>query len=229
MRQLGLFAKYWEPGEVKTRLALSIGEQAASELYHQLLATTVHRFESFPAKRILAYSPPEKQLEFEQLAGANWDLAPQTAGHLGNRMQSYFADGLSDGQTEIILIGADSPTLSTETVQLAFEELQRHDVVIGPARDGGYYLIGCRQQLPDIFEEIHWGSNRVLPQTLEKLKSSELSYAVLPEWYDVDHLEDLITLQKELTESGCSHPEYQTLRKIVCQTLEAFRTTNHSE
>ena len=136
---------------------------------------------------------------------------------------------LATGQDEIILIGADSPTLSTETVWLAFEQLQRHDVVIGPARDGGYYLIGCRQQLPDIFEEIHWGSNRVLQQTLEKLKSSDLSYAVLPEWYDVDHLEDLITLQNELTQSGYNHPEHQTLRKIVCQIMEAFRTTNRSE
>ena len=229
MRQLGLFAKYWEPGQVKTRLAMSIGEQAASRLYREFLATTVQTFQSFPAERILAYWPLEKRLEFKQLTGSRWNLAPQTAGDLGARMQAFLAGGLTAGREQIVLIGADSPTLSPETVQLAFESLDQHDVVIGPARDGGYYLIGCRRKIPGIFEDIHWGSADVFQQTIRKLDSSPLSYTILPEWYDVDRLDDLVTLHHELTQPALKPSWPATLVETVCQVMDEFGITSRSE
>ena len=229
MKRLGLFAKYWEPGRVKTRLAESIGEQAASHLHREFLASSLATFQSFPAERILAYWPPDRRPEFAQLAGPTWDLLPQRAGHLGSRIQAYFAAAAESGQERTILIGADSPTLSTTMVQDAFDQLKQHEVVIGPARDGGYYLIGCRGIVPDIFEEIEWGSGRVFEQTIRQLKSTGLSYAVLAPWYDVDRLDDLLALHQELTNPAPGQSPNQDLVAAVGQIVAELTIEDRSK
>ena len=229
MRQLGLFAKYWEPGQVKTRLAESIGDQAASRLHREFLANLLATFQSFDARRILGYWPRDRRSEFAQLAGPSWNLMPQTAGHLGARIRAYFADAAEAGQQRTVLIGADSPTLSTTMVQDAFDQLNQHEVVIGPARDGGYYLIGCRGIVADIFEEIDWGSDRVFEQTMRQLKSSGLSYAVLTEWYDIDRLDDLLALYQELTHPLPGQACNPDLVKTVGQVVEELSVEDRSK
>lgn len=228
MKQLGLFAKYWEPGQVKTRLAASIGDLAASHLHRAFLASSLATFQSFPAERILSYWPPERQSEFAELAGPSWTLWPQQSGNLGARMAAYFAAAANHGQERTVLIGSDSPTLPTATVQEAFDQLKQHDVVIGPARDGGYYLIGCRGANPDIFKEIEWGSGQVFDQTIQRLESSRLSYAVLTPWYDIDRLEDLRTLHQELTDRASPQSPNSDLAAAVNQVICNLTIDDHS-
>ena len=228
MKQLGLFAKYWEPGQVKTRLAASIGDLAASHLHRVFLASSLATFQSFPAKRILSYWPPDKQSEFAKLAGPNWTLWPQQAGDLGLRMAAYFTAAANQGQKRTVLIGSDSPTLPEATVQEAFDQLKQHDVVIGPARDGGYYLIGCRGTHPNIFKEIEWGSGQVFDQTIQRLESTSLSYALLTPWYDIDHLEDLRTLHQELTDRAFPQDSNSDLVAVVNQVISNLTIDDHS-
>ena len=228
MKQLGLFAKYWEPGQVKTRLAASIGDTAASHLHRAFLASSLATFESFPAKRVLAYWPVGRQSEFAQLAGPNWNLWPQQAGDLGARMAAYFAAAVKDGQERTVLIGSDSPTLPIAMVQDAFDRLKQHDVVIGPARDGGYYLLGCRAIVPDIFQEVAWGSGQVFAQTIQQLDSMSLSYSVLAPWYDIDHLEDLHTLHQELADRPSPQSPNSNLAAAVDQVISKLTNDDHA-
>ncbi len=229
MRQLGLFTKYWEPGLVKTRLAKAIGDQAAAQLHREFLKTTLQTFQSFQAERLLSYWPRERRSEFEALAGNSWTLAPQTTGNLGIRMQSYFTAALEAKYQQAVLIGSDSPTLPPCIVETAFEKLQQHDVVIGPARDGGYYLIGCSQAVPGIFDDIDWGSGQVFEQTTTKLNSLGIRHAVLAEWYDIDQLEDLINLEAELKKPDHRQSWPPALIQLVTQVLEAFPFHDHSD
>ena len=229
MRQLGLFAKYWEPGLVKTRLAKAIGDPAAAQLHHEFLKTTLQTFHSFQAERVLSYWPHERRPEFEELSGNSWTLAPQTAGNLGTRMQSYFTEAFQSKQQQVVLIGSDSPTLSPCIVETAFNKLQKHDVVIGPARDGGYYLIGCSRPVPGIFDNIDWGSRQVFEQTSNKLNSLGIRYAVLTEWYDIDQLKDLISLEAELTQPDHGQSWPPALVQLVTEVLKAFQPHDHSD
>ncbi len=203
--QLGVFAKYWRSGDVKTRLAKSIGPAAASAVYREFVLLLLRRFSATADQRVLAYAPREREAEFRAVAGGvaagdAWRLEPQHAGGLGQRMQAYFMSAHERGAERVVLIGSDSPTLPVEWIEQAFEKLQAFDVVVGPSEDGGYYLIGVRGALPPIFTDIRWSTSDVLPQTLAALAAAGASYHLLPKWYDVDQLQDLRRLQRELQE-----------------------------
>jgi hypothetical protein len=105
-------------------------------------------------------------------------------------MAAFLDEQLRAGAETVVLLGSDSPTLPLELVRQAFKELDRADVVLGPATDGGYYLLGCARRLPPIFNGIPWGSCRVLAETVARLSDPTWRLAVLPPWYDVDTLED---------------------------------------
>jgi rSAM/selenodomain-associated transferase 1 len=199
MRQFGIFAKYWAPGEVKTRLAASIGAEAAARLHGAFVRTLLTRFAETGDSRALAFAPPEKRAEFETVAAGAWRLEPQAAGDLGRRMQTYFEVAFAARAERVVLIGADSPTLPAAIVEDAFEQLESRPVVIGPARDGGYYLIGAAREPPPIFASIAWSQPTVLAETVARLQSARREYVLLPEWYDVDTLEDLVRLNVELS------------------------------
>lgn len=108
MNQLGIFGKYWERGRVKTRLAASIGDLAASRIYLASLKTLLNRFAGVDARRILAFSPPDTRAEFANLAGVKWQLEDQASGDLGNRMHTYFERAFAAGATRVILIGSST-------------------------------------------------------------------------------------------------------------------------
>jgi len=198
MDQLGMFAKYWEPGRVKTRLAASIGDQAASRLYHRFVLTLLRRFAHVGQRRVLAYAPAERGAEFAAWAPAGWQLAPQAGGDLGQRIQAYFAGALRDGATRVVLVGSDTPNLPVEYVDEAFQRLSQVPVVLGPADDGGYYLVGAAGCVPPIFAGIPWSSPQVWPQTVARLRDAGCPYGVLPPWYDVDDLASLRRMDRDL-------------------------------
>ncbi|MCO6457696.1 MAG: TIGR04282 family arsenosugar biosynthesis glycosyltransferase [Pirellulaceae bacterium] len=223
-----MFAKFWAPGQVKTRLAAHIGPAAASRLYRTFLTTLLWRFHRIGGQRVLVYSPGDRRAAFEMLAtgrlagphrplarqsatAGDWRLAPQGAGDLGQRMRRYFQRTFSQGVRRAVLIGSDSPTLPTRYVLRAFELLRSHDVVLGPCGDGGYYLIGARDRVPPVFDDMPWSTPQVWPRTVERLASGGWSLAQLAPWYDIDDLEGLNRLRAELSQS----PAQGSLRSLA--------------
>lgn len=195
---LGMFAKYWEPGRVKTRLGRSIGLQAAAEVYRAFIAAQLHRLRCTADQRVIVYTPGDRREQFQHLAVNHWQLKPQADGNLGARMQRFFSDAFAAGAARVVVIGSDSPTIPLDILDQAFDQLQRAAVVLGPSADGGYYLIGMREECPKLFDSIAWGSRHVWQQTIRELERQRMPFVCLPPWYDVDELEDLRRLSREL-------------------------------
>ena len=216
VRQLGVFAKYWQPGAVKTRLAAHWGDVAASRLSRGFLVAVLNRLATRADRRLLVFTPAERRAEFAELAAGRWELAPQTAGDLGQRMQGYFEAAFAAGARRVLLIGSDSPSLPCELVERAFTLLETRDVVLGPTPDGGYYLVGAADRVPPIFAGVAWSTPRVWEQTMEQVRVAGLSLAELPPWYDVDEPVDLARLRAELA-SRCDEPELAQLARLVEQ------------
>ena len=207
---LGMFAKYWQPGQVKSRLAATLDEQRAAKVQRLFVEALVARLAKVADRRVLTFSPPERHAEFLHVAGLDWDLQPQASGDLGERMRHFFATSL-DQADRVVLIGSDSPDLPTEHIRAAFEALQGHDVVLGPAADGGYYLVGAARRVPPIFEGIAWSTPEVWPQTIEHLCTAGLAWHELPTWYDVDDEQSLSALVLSLTLEQASDPQLAAL------------------
>lgn len=220
MFQVGIFAKYWEPGRVKTRLAASIGEAEAANLYGEFLLTLLDRFRTSGDRRVLAYSPAERVKQFAEIADGVWQLEPQSAGDVGRRMTNYFAGAFNTGATRAALIGSDSPTLPQDVFDLAFQALDAADVVLGPSDDGGYYLVGASRPFPAMFEGIEWSSARVFQQTVDRLAQSDLTWSALPPCYDIDDLDDLQRLQNELSECAVKEEALIRLSSAVDGVLQ---------
>jgi len=211
-RVLGLFAKKPEPGAVKTRLAAASGARApksppkwsprspewAAEVYNAFLLDALERLSTLKVERVLAFTPEDARSWFEPLAGEQWQLVPQTGEDLGRRMAAFFSGCFAAGAHAAVLLGADSPTLPLGHVAQAFAELSRADLVLGPATDGGYYLIGCVPPVPAIFDGVDWGTDPVLEQTVARVQRNARRLALLPPWYDVDTIEDWHCLRGHL-------------------------------
>ncbi|MCC3156848.1 TIGR04282 family arsenosugar biosynthesis glycosyltransferase [Hymenobacter sp. 15J16-1T3B] len=184
-----IFARYPELGKVKTRLAAGLGEEAALSIYRQLLAHTRAAVAPLPAARTLwlAAAPPPA-------AGPLWPGTAQqlqpVGADLGQRMAHAFAAAFAQGARRVVVIGTDCPGLRTELLATAFEQLRHHDVVLGPAADGGYYLLGLGQPQPALFEGIRWSTDSVLRDTLAIAERQRLTVARLPTLQDVDTAED---------------------------------------
>lgn len=198
LKQLGVFAKYWEPGTVKTRLSKSLGAEQAASLYHDFLSVTLRRCESIDARRMLVYWPADRQREMAELAGASWQLQTQSPGDLGLRMRNFFRSALQGRGSRVVLVGSDSPHVPLDRIDMAFERLRKVPVVVGPSEDGGYYLLGATRLIPEIFVDIDWSSKRVWQQTQDKLRATGTPYEALPIWYDIDELSDLERLSTQL-------------------------------
>ena len=226
MNTLGIFAKSPQPGRVKTRLGEVLGHEAAAQLYAAFLRDLLDRFATVADRRIVGYSPgtPDVEAEFHELGGRNYGLWPQPPGGLGKRMQQFFSEALVESAGPVVLIGSDSPTLPTQYVQRAFEELAEVDCVIGPATDGGYYLIGMRRLIADVFDKINWSGADVLAQTIRRLRDSRCSMRLLPVWYDVDTVEDLAFLRGHLLGLSASGSP-----GLACQTAEWLESHTHDD
>jgi len=219
--QLGIFAKFWEPGKVKTRLGASIGNEPAAALHHANVATLVGRMGTEADRCVLAISPWEQRGAFEELVQRRceradmWQIEPQPTGDLGARMQQYFDEAFAHGCERVVLIGSDSPTIPSQIIRGAFESLTSNDVVLGPAEDGGYYLVGARGKAPSIFDGVDWGTERVWDQTMQHITAGDLSLGKVAIGYDVDRIDDLRRLQTELTESEFDAPLWAELKQAV--------------
>jgi rSAM/selenodomain-associated transferase 1 len=197
-RVLGLFAKRPAAGQVKTRLAADSSPEWAAAVAGAFLQDVLESLKSIDARRVLAFAPSSERAFFSAIVADRYELTPQFEGDLGRRMAAFFAEQFAAGARDVVLLGTDSPTLPVSFVEQAFRELQHADVVLGPATDGGYYLIGCRGKVPPIFDSIAWSGPQVLAQTVHEISAAGLRLALLPPWYDVDTLADWQMMQGHL-------------------------------
>lgn len=195
MKILGVFAKQPILGQVKTRLAAATSPAWAQRVAQALLEDTLERVCQVQAWRTLVYAPSSAAAFFEPLAQGRCDLMPQGDGDLGQRLQQFFTHARRQGFARIIAVGADSPTLPIAWIEQAFEQLEASDVVIGPALDGGYYLIGAGTKEFSVFDGIPWSTARVLETTIERVEQASARLALLPPWYDVDTADDWALLR----------------------------------
>jgi len=191
MRRLLIFLKYPTPGQVKTRLAASIGDQAACEVYRACAELTLERLRPLRRETTICVDPPEAMPRARAWLGAGWALWPQEGRTLGERLAGATASGFLRGGQRVVVIGTDSPWLNASDVDTAFDALERAGLVIGPTEDGGYYLIGLSRPAGGVFAGITWSAPSVYAQTLANARALGLSVQTLPLGYDVDHLEDL--------------------------------------
>lgn len=200
MTTLGVFARLPAPGSCKTRLARALGPLRAAELAGAFLHDTLRRFSGAAARRIVCFTPDtdESRTFFATAADPEDQLWPQPDGDLGVRLARFFDHAFTAAGGRVLVIGSDSPTLPLSCVALAFDALHRHDCVLGPSADGGYYLLGLRVPCPLLFSGITWGTAAVFEQTLHAARSAGLSVNVGPPWYDVDTVDDLERLRAEL-------------------------------
>jgi rSAM/selenodomain-associated transferase 1 len=189
-RVLGVFAKQAVPGQVKTRLAASRSAEWAAGVAAAFLGDSLDRFAQIDARRIVTFAPDSAAAQFATVCPRGFDLIPQGDGDLGRRLERFFGTQLRAGAESVVVVGTDSPTLPPAFIEQAFEAVATADVVLGPATDGGYYLIGCSRRVPPIFHDITWGCRTVLAQTVARLAEAALRLALLPPWYDVDTLDD---------------------------------------
>jgi rSAM/selenodomain-associated transferase 1 len=213
-------AKQPLPGLVKTRLAAETTSAFAARVASAFLSDSLDRLASIDARRILAFSPQEARDFFLSLARGRFELTAQVDGDLGQRMAAFFEGQFRNGAEKIVLIGVDSPTLPLTHIEEAFAKLEQADLVIGPATDGGYYLVGCSvgrisnpsHRLPPIFEGISWSEPTVLQDTISRLQRTEWGLALLPPWYDVDTLNDWQMLRGHLAAMRCARVDPQLPR-----------------
>jgi len=190
--RLLLFTKAPEPGRVKTRLAALLGTDAAADLYENLLHDCLELCVSADLCPVEIYCSPSTGHDFFQQCRARYHigLQQQLQGDIGQRMSRAIMSALQRAE-HVVLIGADCPALTADDLDSAFHALQQGtDVVLGPAEDGGYYLIGMSAHHPDLFENIPWSTHQVLAATETLLREQGLSWHSLPVHRDVDTAED---------------------------------------
>lgn len=183
-----IFTRNIQLGKCKTRLARTLGPEKALEIYRQLVKHTAEISKEVVADKWVYYSEyPEKEDLFDPLIFKKFK---QRGEDLGARMEEAFKQGFDSGFKKIVLIGSDIMDLFQDDLSAAFDALDHSPFVIGPARDGGYYLLGMKKLKRELLADISWGSDRVLAETLRKLQTKE--YSLLDERNDIDIYEDLI-------------------------------------
>jgi len=182
-----VFVRNPELGRVKTRLAKTIGDQAALEIYEILSKHTAKIISEIDSDKLIFYS--EKIQDNDIWTVINCKKQIQTKGDLGQKMLDAFQYGFSLGYKKIIIIGSDLYSLRTKHIKSAFEQLENYDVVIGPALDGGYYLLGLNSVIPEIFKQKQWSTSSILKDTLSDLKKFNVN--LLKPLNDIDTYEDL--------------------------------------
>lgn len=254
---LGLMAKHWTPGNVKTRLGRSIGMQRSARLHALFVRHLCLTLKDVGSEREFVGSPSDALPTLERELPAHWKVVAQSDGDLGERMKTWFRSHLactpqgtvtagtdtrssakcteqsvanrptsdpasiSDrfDEKRIVLIGADCPTLSPTELERSFDALADHDVVLGPAADGGYYLVGissrCVDAAPIMFDVMTWSNSDVLAITRDRLRLAEINFAELPVREDVDTIVELHSLRDDLNADS----NLQHLRDSIDQIL----------
>ncbi|UZD23163.1 TIGR04282 family arsenosugar biosynthesis glycosyltransferase [Algoriphagus halophytocola] len=191
-----IFQKNAELGKVKTRLAAGIGEEEALQVYFQLCGFTHSIAQQCEMSKKLYFS---NYIEGDSAGyGDEYQFEVQTGQDLGEKMSNAFRETFAQGFERVVIIGTDCPELSPQVINQAFAELRHNDAVIGPAKDGGYYLLGMSRYLPGVFEGIPWSTEQVTKLTTDFLQNNEHPFVLLPVLSDVDYEEDWRRFEQKL-------------------------------
>lgn len=188
-RRLLVFLRAPREGQVKTRLAREIGPVAALEAYRALLQRTLDAAADFGAVE-LRFTPADALPLVEPLLRPGWTAVAQGDGDLGGRLDSAFRDAFRDGFQRVMVVGSDCPEIGPEDLGLADERLSETDVVLGPAHDGGYWLLGLRRPAPFLFRDMPWSTPQVFAETVRRVEAAGLRLGRLRELADVDTAAD---------------------------------------
>lgn len=216
-----VFAKLPQPGRVKTRLLGTLSPREAAGLHEACLRDTLRMAGGVRGARLwllLASGPHSAQRFARRLAlRAGWHLGTQGRGDLGKRLERAFRRAFRQGAPSVLAVGTDSPWIGARRLREAFRVLQHADVVLGPTDDGGYYLIGARRFLPELFRGIPWGSGRVLKRTVRALQQAGASYRLLRRDFDLDRPADLRRAERLLRSKA-----------KLCPALRQWFATHHA-
>ena len=215
-----VFAKAPVAGQVKTRLCPPLTPDEAASLHGSLVLDLLERCQSLKeCDRILAGAPTPEHPFFGAMKTRFkipvWD---QVGPDLGARMAHTFQSSLGSPYHSVLIVGTDIPGLTVSLISTAFRSLQHHDIVLGPTVDGGYYLIGLRSPIPELFENIPWSTDTVFSLTQEKITALGLSLKILPMLRDLDTVEDLQFFIQESKEQKSQ--VFSSRTKNVLQELE---------
>lgn len=191
-----IFVRNPEPGKVKTRLAKEIGNEQTVRVYRELLQHTHDITHNLDCDRFVYFAD---YINHDDLwEKENYKKRLQEGENLGNRMIIAFFDLFQLGYTKVVIIGSDCPELTPLVIKNAFDQLDRTDVVIGPASDGGYYLLGLTHLIPELFNNKQWSTNTVLMDTIKDTINLKKSCSFLTELSDIDTAEDFYRYQEML-------------------------------
>jgi rSAM/selenodomain-associated transferase 1 len=191
---IAVFAKAPDPGRVKTRLSPALRPDEAADLYRALLLDTIEVVESAGARLFVAFTPPTSRRPLERLLGSRRRLLPQPPGDLGARLEGVLERLQAEAGPRAIVVGSDCPGLTPERLREAWDALGSKPVVVGPARDGGFYLLGLSAPQPGLLRGIPWSTGGVLDATRGRAHARGLAIHELPPERDLDTPDDLFEL-----------------------------------
>jgi rSAM/selenodomain-associated transferase 1 len=193
-----IMAKAPVPNEVKTRLIPPLKPEEASYLYQNFLLDKIEQVKSIEARRFISYTPETSEAFFRSIMPSGFSLINQAGANLGERLVNISSGLFEQGAEKVVMLDSDTPNLPTDHIREALSRLDKVDVVLGPCEDGGYYLIGMRSFIPELFMGIPWSTSRVAELTIRKAQELGLTVSLLHGWYDVDTAIDLKRLKKDL-------------------------------
>ena len=237
--RLIVFTRFPDPGKTKTRLISALGAKGAARLQRQMtehIIANAAKVSNLPGLTIEVRHEGGSTGLMQEWLGSQFSYRPQGPGDLGRRMARAFEEAFRDSKGAAVIVGSDIPGISADIIQQAFEGLQKNDLVLGPAHDGGYYLIGMKNTIPAetyprLFDGIHWGSGEVLSQTLQTARESGLRFILLESLTDVDRPAD-IHIWQEVKKTAAKPSLAQKISIIIPALNEAAtiaRTLSHLE
>jgi len=237
--RLIVFTRFPEAGKTKTRLIPALGAKGAARLQRQMtehIIATAAKVDNRPGLTIEVYHEGGNTDLMQEWLGPQFSYRPQEPGDLGRRMARAFEETFQGPKGAAVIVGSDIPEISANIIQQAFEGLQKTDLVLGPARDGGYYLIGMNNTIPAetytrLFDDINWGTAQVLSQTLQTARESGLRFILLEPLGDVDRPVDLHIWQA-VKKTAAKSSAAQKISIIIPALNEAAtidRTLSHLE
>ena len=199
---VAVFAKAPVPGHVKTRLVPALRPEEASDLYRALLVDTIDVVEAADARVTVAFTPATGRRLLERLLGAGRQLVLQPPGDLGTRLERVLGMLQESGGKRVLVVGSDCPGLTSERIREAYRALENAPVVLGPALDGGFYLLGTSRPATGLLRDIPWSTERVLEAMRTRLLERGLAIRELPEERDLDTPRDLFEWYASARETG---------------------------
>lgn len=216
-----LFAMIPVAGKIKTRLMPFLSTEECVSLYSSFARDIYQKAKETEADVYVFFVPGDNGGILKALLGGDAVLLPQYGDDLGQKMKNAIGAVLRLGYGKVVLMGMDIPHIHTETIQNAFDNLEKKDIVIHPAVDGGYYLIGMKREYESIWNIRRYGTNTVMYDTLQHMKAENLSISVGQMYYDIDRKEDLKQLWNDIRRgSVCNCPETMAFMDSIKHKLE---------